>query len=212
VCAGYGDGEVDCRLAGATPSTEAHVAGLDQNMSVHPAAPLLRAPADVCLRGAKERAGPLGPARRPPPAGEWCHTEQPGTKNQTSSGNPTGQPILGEILDPRHNAIATNTLNAVRQQLSAEEPELRLGVRHLAVFGSAARGDDRADSDVDLAVEIEAGRSISLISMDRPVCCWNMLCRAGSTSARSTVSRPPVRAAFERERVAILLMARGNNE
>ena len=56
-----------------------------------------------------------------------------------------------------HGAIAmpTTTLDAVRQRLTAEEPVLRRrGVRHLAVFGSVARGDDRPDSDIDLAVEI----------------------------------------------------------
>jgi len=60
--------------------------------------------------------------------------------------------------------MATSALNAVRLQLAAQEPELRRrGVRHLAVFGSVARGEDRSDRDVDLAVEIEAGHSFSLI-------------------------------------------------
>ncbi len=71
--------------------------------------------------------------------------------------------------------MATNTLDAVRQRLAAEEAELRRrGVRHLAVFCSVARGDDRPDSDIDLAVEIEVDSF-----------------------------RPQVQAAFERERVPI---------
>jgi uncharacterized protein len=53
--------------------------------------------------------------------------------------------------------MATHTLDAVRRQLAAEEPELRRrGVRQLSVFGSVARGDDRSDSDVEIAVEIAA--------------------------------------------------------
>jgi predicted nucleotidyltransferase len=58
-------------------------------------------------------------------------------------------------------------LEAVRVQLAAEEAELRRrGVRHLAVFGSVARGNDQPDSDVDVAVEVEPGRSFSLIRME----------------------------------------------
>ena len=43
----------------------------------------------------------------------------------------------------------------------------RNGVRRLAVFGSALRDDFTADSDVDLLVEFEPDRSISLFDMAR---------------------------------------------
>ena len=36
----------------------------------------------------------------------------------------------------------------------------KYGVRRAAVFGSFARGDFRADSDIDLIVELEEGRSL----------------------------------------------------
>jgi len=36
----------------------------------------------------------------------------------------------------------------------------RHGVRHVRVFGSIARGDDRHDSDVDLLVNVEPGRTL----------------------------------------------------
>lgn len=36
----------------------------------------------------------------------------------------------------------------------------RHGARDVRVFGSVARGDDRPDSDIDLLVEVEAGRSL----------------------------------------------------
>ena len=63
--------------------------------------------------------------------------------------------------------MTTGTLDIVRGQLAAQEAELRRrGVRHLAVFGSVARGEDRADSDVDIAVEIEDGNAFSLIRME----------------------------------------------
>jgi predicted nucleotidyltransferase len=36
----------------------------------------------------------------------------------------------------------------------------RHGARNVRLFGSAARGEDRPDSDLDLLVEMEAGRSL----------------------------------------------------
>ncbi|MCJ2109092.1 nucleotidyltransferase domain-containing protein [Methylobacterium sp. E-041] len=40
--------------------------------------------------------------------------------------------------------------------LRAHEPELqRLGVRHAAVFGSVARGENHAGSDLDVMIEID---------------------------------------------------------
>jgi predicted nucleotidyltransferase len=32
----------------------------------------------------------------------------------------------------------------------------RMGVRHAALFGSVARGDDRPDSDVDVMIDVDA--------------------------------------------------------
>jgi predicted nucleotidyltransferase len=100
--------------------------------------------------------------------------------------------------------MATNTLDAVRQRLAAEEPEhRRRGVRHLAVFGSIARGDDRPDSDVDVAVEIEAGRSFSLIRMEETRLSLEDALRRRVDLGEIESFRPPVRVAFEREKVAI---------
>jgi uncharacterized protein len=40
--------------------------------------------------------------------------------------------------------------------LRSAEPKLRaIGVRHAAIFGSTARGEQRADSDVDIAIELD---------------------------------------------------------
>ena len=36
----------------------------------------------------------------------------------------------------------------------------RHGARNVRLFGSAARGEDRPNSDVDLLVEMESGRSL----------------------------------------------------
>jgi predicted nucleotidyltransferase len=98
----------------------------------------------------------------------------------------------------------------VRLRLAAKEPELRRrGVRHLAVFGSVARGEDSADSadsadsDVDLAVEIEDGRSFSLIRMEEARLLLEDALRHPVDLGEIDSFRPLVRAAFERDRIPI---------
>jgi predicted nucleotidyltransferase len=49
-----------------------------------------------------------------------------------------------------------NTTSAALETLRRSEQDLRArGVRRAAVFGSVARGDNRADSDIDILVEID---------------------------------------------------------
>jgi predicted nucleotidyltransferase len=80
---------------------------------------------------------------------------------------------------------------------------------HLAVFGPVARGDDRPDSDIDIAVEIEAGRSFSLIRMEETRLFLEDTLRRRVDLGEVDNLRSPARAAFEHERVPNLLMARG---
>ena len=48
--------------------------------------------------------------------------------------------------------------DAIIARLRASEAELRArGVAHAALFGSRARGDNRADSDIDIMIEIAPG-------------------------------------------------------
>jgi predicted nucleotidyltransferase len=100
--------------------------------------------------------------------------------------------------------MAISTLDAVRLQLASAEPELRRrGVRHLAVFGSIARGEDSVSSDVDLAVEIEEGRPFSLIRMEEARLMLEDALRRPVDLGEIESLRPEVRAAFEREAIAI---------
>jgi hypothetical protein len=110
----------------------------------------------------------------------------------------------GLLLHQAWKVKAMRTLDEVRRGLSLEEQELRRrGVLHLALFGSVARGDDRPDSDIDVAVEIEAGRSSSLIRMEETRLYLEDLLGRPVDLGEVDTFRPRVRAVFVRERVPV---------
>ena len=86
--------------------------------------------------------------------------------------------------------------------LRAHEAELRrTGIRHLSLFGSVARGDAEADSDVDLVVEFDPATEmdlIRLVALERHI---------GETLGRPVeilpepIENPRLRANVERDRV-----------
>jgi len=62
----------------------------------------------------------------------------------------------------------TAALNDVLQTLRTHESELRLlGVSHAAVFGSVARGEAGAGSDIDVLVELDEDRSMGIFEYAR---------------------------------------------
>jgi predicted nucleotidyltransferase len=65
------------------------------------------------------------------------------------------------------NATTTaNFAEHVIATLRAQEAELRrAGIRRLSLFGSIARGDAEADSDVDLLVEFDPAAEMDLIRL-----------------------------------------------
>jgi predicted nucleotidyltransferase len=59
-------------------------------------------------------------------------------------------------------------LQSVLETLRAHESDLRrLGVAHAAVFGSVARGEARAGSDIDVLVELDETLSIGIFEYAR---------------------------------------------
>ena len=62
----------------------------------------------------------------------------------------------------------TVALDTVLGVLRAHEAELRrFGVSHASVFGSVARGEARADSDVDVLVELDQDRPMGIFEYAR---------------------------------------------
>ena len=66
--------------------------------------------------------------------------------------------------------MSTTTTSGLAERviatLRAHEAELRrAGIRHLSLFGSVARGDARADSDVDLLVDLDPEARIGLFAL-----------------------------------------------
>ena len=60
------------------------------------------------------------------------------------------------------------TLDNVLDTLRTHEGELRrLGVSHAAVFGSVARGGARADSDIDVLVDLDRDRPLRIFEYAR---------------------------------------------
>jgi predicted nucleotidyltransferase len=64
------------------------------------------------------------------------------------------------------STTTTNMAEDVIATLQAHEAELqRAGIRHLALFGSVARGEASVDSDVDLVAELDPAARIGLFAL-----------------------------------------------
>jgi predicted nucleotidyltransferase len=88
--------------------------------------------------------------------------------------------------------------------LKQAEPELRArGVRSLALFGSTARGDAGQNSDVDLLVELEEGRRMTLFDLSEiKFFATDVLGRDADIAIRKSV-RAGYRAGIERDALEV---------
>src|ERR1700735_1220629 len=75
-------------------------------------------------------------------------------------------------------------------RLKAHEAELKqLGVQHLFLFGSTARGDAREDSDVDLFFDHERGKLVLFQLMDVKERAAEILGRKTDIMTRDSIPR-----------------------
>ena len=63
------------------------------------------------------------------------------------------------------------TRDEILKVLAREKPELerRFKVRQLALFGSYVRGDQRADSDVDILVDVDPSIGLEFVSLAKNI-------------------------------------------
>ncbi len=77
----------------------------------------------------------------------------------------------------------------------------RHGARNLRVFGSTARGDARSDSDVDLLVDLEPGRTLlDLVALRREL---SAALGRPADVVTADLLREPVRSTAEAEAVPV---------
>ena len=63
---------------------------------------------------------------------------------------------IAVAMREKYHPDRVKTLDEALHRLRASRAELEdAGVRHVAIFGSFARGDDRPDSDIDLLVSLD---------------------------------------------------------
>jgi len=94
------------------------------------------------------------------------------------------------------------SLPDVLQTLQAHEADLRRhGVRHAAVFGSVVRGEARADSDIDILVDLDPERPMGIFEYARlKLYIGELLGGAGDVINRKTL-KPLLRDAIARESI-----------
>lgn len=113
--------------------------------------------------------------------------------------------VAQALFDGRPVSRAGSRLPAVIRGLRAARGRLEaLGVAHAGVFGSVARGDDRPDSDVDIAIDIDPARIRDAIEFIEAV----EAIRAALPGERVEVAdrrtlKPALREAAERDRVDV---------
>ncbi|MBV9537305.1 MAG: nucleotidyltransferase domain-containing protein [Acidisphaera sp.] len=98
--------------------------------------------------------------------------------------------------------ITTTLAEHVVATLRAHEAELRrAGIRRLSLFGSVARGDSEADSDVDLAAELDPEAQIGLFGLAAIERRLAELVGRKVDLLPEPVEKPRLRANIERDRV-----------
>jgi predicted nucleotidyltransferase len=93
-------------------------------------------------------------------------------------------------------------LQHVLETLRVHEPDLRrLGVAHTAVFGSVARGQAGAESDIDVLVELDPSRPIGVFEYARMKLYIGELLDGPSDVVNRRTIKPLLRASILRDAV-----------
>jgi predicted nucleotidyltransferase len=117
-----------------------------------------------------------------------------------------GVPTLERLLDACHMRLMVTPARRPLSALRAHRSVLlqlagRHGARNLRLFGSAARGDAGPESDIDLLIDLEPGRTLlDLVAFRREA---TELLGLPVDIATAEMLREPVRRAAERDAVPL---------
>jgi predicted nucleotidyltransferase len=117
------------------------------------------------------------------------------------------QGLVGSLVEQflAEDARKPLDLATVLRKLRAHAPVLtQRGITGLWVFGSVARGDARADSDLDLLAEFDPGAPLSLVGLASLRAELSDLLGTPTDLVERGTLRPAVREAAEREAVRVL--------
>jgi predicted nucleotidyltransferase len=93
-------------------------------------------------------------------------------------------------------------LDSVLETLRTHEGELRrFGVSHASVFGSVARGEARADSDIDVLVELDQDRPMGIFEYARLKLYINEILNGASDVVNHRTLKPLLRDSILRDAV-----------
>jgi hypothetical protein len=114
-------------------------------------------------------------------------------------------PIASEPAKGRNRLINSSwamrlDLEYVLETLRDHQTELRrLGVAHAAVFGSVARGEERAESDIDVLVDLDENRPMGIFEYARLKLYINELLDGSSDVVNRRTLKPLLQASILRD-------------
>ncbi len=101
-----------------------------------------------------------------------------------------------------HTKVVAGSLIGILEILKEHEVELRkLGVLHASVFGSVARGETHAKSDIDVLIDLDPERPIGVFGYARLKLCIDELLGGSSDVVNSRKLKPLLRYEILRESV-----------
>ena len=110
--------------------------------------------------------------------------------------------ILDDLARDAAGRPGPSPLLDILHRLRGHRAELqRLGVRHAAIFGSLARGEERPDSDVDILVEIDPHVIRDLFDYARAAAAIERLVGRPIDVARQDRLRPDIVDAVAQDRI-----------
>lgn len=96
-----------------------------------------------------------------------------------------------------------NKQEAITRLQSHKADLRRLGIKHVALFGSAARGDQSDHSDIDLAVRLDRGHKMGVLRLVEIEQKIGAMLGAPVDLVTEPVSTPRLQSQIDRDRIDV---------